>query len=166
VQEKTELLPRTIKKRALAKGLFLYKSDVRLMTVVMVSIPVVSIPMFTIIPHAITFIIPMVPVPVFCTFMQNRLSFCIAPVPAILVSVFCKMHIRFFFIHHYFITGIQVIIGIHRRKSGRKYPSAAVLINEPVFRYIVIAFNIGQVIILCMIVTCRAPARLAANVQA
>ena len=85
-------------------------------------------------------------------------------VTGILVTIIVKMSPWFAFVHHYFVTCIQVIVAATPRQRGSVYPIAAIKVNKLAAGYAVVGFYIGQVIIFGIIVTGRSPFRLHTNV--
>jgi hypothetical protein len=69
-------------------------------------------------------------------------------------------------INNNFIAAVNVIVAKARRQNTSVYPGIIVIINILMSVDIVVGINIGQVVVIRMIIAYRAPFGLATNVNA
>ena len=68
------------------------------------------------------------------------------------------------FIEHHFITRIQIVVAVTPGQVSRCYPAAVIEISELPGRHAIVCFDIGQVIIFCIIVAAGTPFGLCTDV--
>jgi len=88
-----------------------------------------------------------------------------ALISSVLCPVFFRVPVRPLFIHHHFISGIEIETPVTLRQVSCKYPAAAGLIYILPSGHIVEHIEIRDIIIFNMIVTRRAPNRLGIDIE-
>jgi len=108
----------------------------------------------------------MVSVPVFMTITDELLAMRITAKMFVLPPVLVKMQIGLRLVHYDLPAMVQVETRIGRGKLAGKGPvSAAIQVNEFMRRDIIVALDIGNIIIFHVLIARRTPGRLIADVD-
>lgn len=105
-------------------------------------------------------------VPIVMTVADELLPLRVTAEMIVLPPMLLEMQIRLRLIHHDLPTMVEIEMGIGRRKLAGKGPvSTAIEVNEFMGRDIIVALDIGNIIIFHVVVARRAPGRLVADVD-
>ena len=69
-------------------------------------------------------------------------------------------------VHNYFVSIIKINVSVFSRKAFAIGPASAVQVNKFSAADIVVGICFGQIIKICMVVSCWSPGRLVANINA
>jgi hypothetical protein len=113
----------------------------------------------------VAIVVPMLMIPVVVAVADEFLAVAFAPEMVVHPPVVSVVQVRPGFVDHYLMAMIEIEVAITRRQVVREDPAATVLINELMIGHIVVSLDVGNVIVVYVIIPGRTPGGLNADVD-